>query len=739
MVFLAVFAIGDLAYVRISRITLEKSIDRLANETQLTSLHFKAAYDEMNNDAFVVARTPPVMGIVRASRNQGVDQLDGSTTELLRKRMEAVFTSVMTARLHYTQMRFIGVADNGRELVRVDRRDGALNAVPRDELQEKGGEPYYKASLGLREDEVYFSDVTYNREHGNIDAELIPTVRTIAPVFNEMQELVGFIVINADYPKLITKTFMKVLPSIDTVIVNHAGDYMEYSHNGTISDFVFHADIRHQPPPFIEKISATSSDGESFMEQDTVAYFVRLSLDARNPNTFLGVMLKMPRDELLRDAQSIRFDIQVLAIELILLSLLITFLASRALTKPLIKMTKNIVESKDFRRELDLPTGLNDEIGDLARAFQVMADELMSSENRYEVAVRGSNCGIWDWDIATNEVYWSERFDEMIGNAGEEQPSFDEFENRLHPDDHDRVIQAIDDHLRLHEPYDNEFKLRHSDGHYFWVLARGQAIWDDRGQPIRMAGSIDDISEAKANEAERDLLIAKLARSNEELDNFAYIASHDLKEPLRAIHNHCRFLLEDCEDVLDQSGVKRLHRLMDLARRMEKLISDLLYFSRLGRTELARKETDVNCVIDEITCTLHDTMHEENASIVVPEPLPTIVCDSVRVTEMFRNLVCNAIKYNDRDRKIVEIGCNLNGANVFYVKDNGIGIEEEFHCDVFRIFKRLHSEKKYGEGTGSGLTFVKKIVEQHGGKIWIESTKGEGSTFYFTLDEGVVA
>ena len=290
--------------------------------------------------------------------------------------------------------------------------------------------------------------------------------------------------------------------------------------------------------------------------------------------------------------------------------------------------------------------------------------------------------------------------------------------------------------------------LRHGKAHavdneVFWTKDGDALPVEYTSRPIRdgsgrIGGAVvvfRDISERKRIEAERERLIEMLSRSNTELDNFAHIASHDLKEPLRAIHNHSKFLLEDFGEKLDESGKNRLNRLAFLTQRMERLIADLLYFSRLGREELSVRSTNLNDIIDDLKATLHDVLEEQNVVISVPEPLPTIECDAVRVTELFRNLVQNAIKYNESAEKRVEIGHKNTDGTVFYVKDNGIGIEEEFHEEVFRIFKRLHSEKVYGGGTGAGLTFVKKIVEQHGGKIWLESARGEGTNFFFTLHE----
>jgi PAS domain S-box-containing protein len=258
----------------------------------------------------------------------------------------------------------------------------------------------------------------------------------------------------------------------------------------------------------------------------------------------------------------------------------------------------------------------------------------------------------------------------------------------------------------------------------------------------KFSAIIRDITRRK--EAEHEILqhTRALERSNKELDDFAYIASHDLKEPLRGIHNHARFLLEDNAEKLDQESIGRLSRLVYLSQRMERLVNDLLYFSRLGRHELAIQQTDIAAVISDIESTLDVFLTERHAKIVVGTKLPEVVCDKTRVTELFRNLITNAVKYNDKPEKTVEIGWlaehptteGWRAHNVFYVKDDGRGIDKEFHTEVFRIFKRLQAVSEKEEGTGVGLTFVKKIVERHGGRIWLESELGKGTTFYFTLE-----
>jgi light-regulated signal transduction histidine kinase (bacteriophytochrome) len=251
-----------------------------------------------------------------------------------------------------------------------------------------------------------------------------------------------------------------------------------------------------------------------------------------------------------------------------------------------------------------------------------------------------------------------------------------------------------------------------------------------------------EVLEERVEERTRELQQRneELNQSNKELDDFAYIASHDLKEPLRGIHNFSNFLLEDYADKLDAEGRSKLETLMRLTRRMETLIDSLLQFSRLGRVDLGLDRVNLNEIVAEVLDSLAISLREERVEVKVPRPLPTVRADRARVGEIFQNLIVNAMKYNDKPEKWVEIGWleNVGGPPVFYVRDNGIGIPEKHQEAVFRIFKRLHGRDKYGGGTGAGLTIAKKIVERHHGRIWLDSSAGSGTTFYFTLQEGEV-
>ena len=265
---------------------------------------------------------------------------------------------------------------------------------------------------------------------------------------------------------------------------------------------------------------------------------------------------------------------------------------------------------------------------------------------------------------------------------------------------------------------------------------------------LELRSSIISIVLRKADEISQ--VNKELSRSNQELDAFAYIASHDLKEPLRGIYNYSSFLIEDYGEVLDETGVDKLNTLMRLTHRMEDLINSLLHYSRLGRAELQLRSTDLNNLVADVLDTISASARDTKVEFKIPRPLPSIKCDRTQVSELFINLISNGIKYNQKEQKIIEIGYLYSDdpvaiakmseysdqtptKTIFYVKDNGIGIRKKHLNAIFRIFKRLHGQKKYGGGTGAGLTIAQKIVERHGGEIWVESIYQEGSIFYFTL------
>lgn len=302
----------------------------------------------------------------------------------------------------------------------------------------------------------------------------------------------------------------------------------------------------------------------------------------------------------------------------------------------------------------------------------------------------------------------------------------------IHPDDRERVGAEFTDAIASRETFTIDYRTIGDDGLQRGIRSVGRVFRDGEGRALRVSGASFDVS------AEQRAL-ERLEASNRALDDFAYIASHDLREPLRGIHNYSRFLLEDYGEQLDDQGRGMLKTLGRLAQRLEALTTDLLSYSRLGRVELAVGNVDLQALLHEVLDSLDFSLRERKVEVRIPRPLPTLRCDRVRIAELFRNLISNAIKYNDKQEPWIEIGYDDQHPIEFYVRDNGIGIAAQHRERVFQIFKRLHERDAYGGGTGAGLAIARKIVAMHQGHLRIESEVGVGTTFHFDLSESLHA
>ena len=243
---------------------------------------------------------------------------------------------------------------------------------------------------------------------------------------------------------------------------------------------------------------------------------------------------------------------------------------------------------------------------------------------------------------------------------------------------------------------------------------------------------IRDISQRKRTEAELKIANKELSRSNKELEEFAYIASHDLQEPLRSVAGSCQLLKRRYADKLDASAMEFIDFAVAGAKRMEELIKDLLSYSQVSTKGKEPVLTDLNKVLANVLDNLRVAISDTKAKITSVD-LPTLPVDEWQVYQLFQNLIANSLKFKSGDLPIIHISASKEASCWhFSVKDNGIGIDPKYFERIFIVFKRLHSREDY-PGTGIGLASCKKIVERHGGKIWLESTVGAGTTFHFTL------
>lgn len=317
---------------------------------------------------------------------------------------------------------------------------------------------------------------------------------------------------------------------------------------------------------------------------------------------------------------------------------------------------------------------------------------------------------------------------EILGYTREElmEKPFIEF---IHPDDKDKTIQVIQEKLARGDTVIN-FLNRYirKDGSVKWLEWMSHPIPE---QGVTYAVARDCTARLQA---EKDLkeALTNFERSNAELQQFAYAASHDLQEPLRSVAGFLQLLESRYGDQLDQKGRHYIERAVKASQRMQRLINDLLALSRVSSQETSFEPTDLNAILEDALENLQPIIQQKKAVVNYPA-LPVLEVDKTQIQSLFQNLIGNALKYNQSHTPAVDIS-SQNSANgcQFAIRDNGIGISPEFNEKIFMIFQRLHARRVYS-GSGIGLALCKKIVERHGGSIWVESAPGQGAAFYFTL------
>jgi PAS domain S-box-containing protein len=350
--------------------------------------------------------------------------------------------------------------------------------------------------------------------------------------------------------------------------------------------------------------------------------------------------------------------------------------------------------------------------------------ELRESETKYSTLVEDSQTGIYI-DQDEKIVFSNETFAKMYKYSKEELKGMESW-NLAHPDDREFTNEMRARRLSGEPvPEDYEAKGLTKDGETIWIRRKNTRI-EYQGKPA-ILGNIVDISAQMRVEKE-------LRKRNEELNNFVHVVSHDLKTPIIAIQGFSSRLSQHSEGKLGQKGTTYLAQIETSARRMERLVSDLLALSKLGQVACDFQHVSSSEIVRNVTSALKPRVKEKGIRLSVGDSFPVIYCDAERMHQVFENFVVNAIKYlGETAEPTIEIGFEDTGATYqFHVRDNGVGIDPAFHRKIFEMFERL-KEADDAEGTGLGLAIVEKIVESHGGKVWVKSQPGEGATFYFTL------
>ncbi len=577
----------------------------LRREVDVQAVRFQDRVDELVRDVRVLAGTPPIQGIIRATEAGGIDPKDGSSIEQWRRRLEVIFAEILGSKPTYLQARYIGIADGGRELIRVERSLGSdVSVVDIDDLQQKGDEPYFRATIARGAGKVYLSQMNLNRENGAIEEPRTPVLRAALPIFGSDGEPFGIVIINhALAPSL--EAMVTVTNSAHRYfVVNAEGAYLAHPDPARAFEFEDGASTRVTDDfPEVAPLIAGEVDDVNLLLEAGVLSARRLHFGPRDQQQHLVLIATTRFDDVTAISRSVLERAIVVVTVFVAFALVIGVWLANSATAPIVSLARTVREHA--AGGFEPPAGLSSEAAELADA---LAD----------------------------------------------------------------AFERIDRHTR------------------------------------------------------------DLEAMNKELGQFAYIASHDLQEPVRTISSLVGLLAEQHGAGLDDEAKTALGYLSESSARATALIHGLLEYSRLGR-EAVPTSVDLERTLYDVQRDLDTRIRETHAKIHVGH-LPTMTVYETEVRMLFQNLLTNAIKFQ-RPNQTPEIhvsATSRDGTYEFAVEDNGIGIAPEHRERVFLIYQRLHNRGVY-EGTGIGLAHCSKIVALHRGRIWVEESAAGGARFCFTL------
>lgn len=349
-------------------------------------------------------------------------------------------------------------------------------------------------------------------------------------------------------------------------------------------------------------------------------------------------------------------------------------------------------------------------------------------------------CG---YDTGKTIYFISDTIEEITGyEASEFTDSGRTFKSIIHPDDRETFESKIEASMDNPKPYAIEYRIICKNGSIRWVSERGQCVFSETDDSRWRDGIIFDITAKKLSEKNLKQLAHELSlknnalkNNNQELDDFVNMVSHDLRSPLVGIRGYTEILKKQYAEIFDDDGTMYLNRIITASQKMTGLIEDLLKLSRVSRLKKQFELTDISHLLQSIYEDLKYQIEEHNVEFSIGAAMPEITCSGLKLKEVFVNLINNAIKYSSKKNAKPKVGVGYeerDGDYLFYVRDNGIGISKEYHDRIFEPFERLHSSSEYS-GSGIGLKIVKQVIDEHGGRIWVQSKEGSGATFYFTI------
>ncbi|MBN9669770.1 ATP-binding protein [Roseibium aggregatum] len=730
---LSTLTIGSLSFMRIRTETLDLAEAKLAAEARLLSQRFTLGYRLIARDLKTVSKSPPIQGLIRALENGGIDPLDGSTDMLWRARLATIFGAALQDRPEYFQFRYIGIADLGRELVRVDRSPGGFMSTDPKNLQQKALEPYFTQAREAGTGEVVFSEVTYNREYGLRDKSQTPTLRGMLPIDGPDGTRFGFLIINVNYEQMLQTAFAEIDPGLHTFVVNGSGDYMEHDvaqDRQAPYRLQLHSDPVRQTPEIVKSAFRFEATEGLLYTADDVGYYIRDMEEFQEASANLGVIVQVPKNDWYAAAVKTRNEVLTIGALIILFSTGLAVVVARTMMQPLADLARTVRET-DAGDSLDsLPAGRNDEIGDLAEAIQSRTRELIEIRNAELSESRAHASAI------VNNVIDGLILIDSDGTIEQFNPSCERMFGYKAKDIIGRNVKVLmkPEDARHHDMFLSRFQAGQG-GKSIDLIRELEAVnRSGRVFPIELGTSTVTVDgKAKFSGVIRDI------SERQEIDRlrreFVSTVSHELRTPLTSIRGSLTLIDSLATNKLPPKVDKLLIMAQKNTERLILLVNDILDFEKLRADKVhfnmqqqslereVRKAIDLNQGFAEISGIALK-------ADFTPEPVEALL-DTDKFQQILSNLISNAVKFSQSDGTVTVRTRTVGELARIEVEDRGTGIPEDFRDRIFEPFSQADgSSSRSRSGTGLGLNITKGYVEGMGGEIGFESETGTGTTFW---------
>lgn len=677
--FVAVTVVAFLYDRRAVDLVINTAMERLGSETRVLAQRLESEKSAIERDAAFAAEAPLAAGLIQ---DPGSARFQAAAV--------TVYGKILSRRSEYLQVRVVTL-EGAREVVRLARRGQGIAPVPAVDFRSLAGARFFQEAVqGEPAGGARYSALERLSASEGFQREGVVVWRVLFPVPDSSGQTIGFAVIDVDYLKLLDTVLQAAPPKRDVLIFNSEGDLLERPAGQATSRFFLHGEQR--PPGIIDPARIAPGREVAAVRQDgSIAYVVRRSLDPQKLFSFTGVALREPETRLLALAWEARRETLAVGALILLGVVVASALISRRLADYIVDLaarSRAVIDSA------------------LDSIISIDEDGRILSENPAVERMFGYPPGA------------------LIGR------SIDTLMGRAAPGAHEIYLgQYRETGVRKVIGQVREVTARRRDGSLFIAeLSVSEAVIN--GQRI-FTGNVRDISERKAAEVERERLIDALARSNRELDEFAFVASHDLKAPLRVIDNASNWLEEDLADRLDVESRENLGLLRSRVRRMDRLLDDLLEYSRIGRkAEGGRREVVSGAQLRDDVMAL--VPQREGFTVTFEPSFNEIVAARMPLQQILINLIGNALKHHDQESGKVVVSSEDHGKiYMISVIDDGPGIPDEYREQVFKMFQTLRPRDRM-EGSGMGLAIVRKHIDVLGMSLSVERAGERGSIFAFT-------